>query len=301
MAENHSRGGRFEYWGIAIDPQAGNSLAIPQTFAADQPNHFGAPPATATPLVLGGFVGQAELGGCNVSLIEVVPHCNGTHTESVQHIVTDECPISSVGIPAFQLAELITVATIDATNCDDESYRAKFAADDQWITAASIKRARSKIEPVRARLNKSAGLVATDESQPAPTALIVRTLPNGLEKVERKYAQLTSCPPYFTMEAMEYLVASNVQHLLVDVPSIDRSEDGGLLCCHHVFWQVPEGSRQLRANTRVDSTITELIYVRDAIGDGLYLLNLQVPGWQTDAAPSRPIIWPLICPPNEPA
>jgi hypothetical protein len=40
--------------------------------------------------------------------------------------------------------------------------------------------------------------------------------------------------------------------------------------------------------------VTELAYVPEPVPDGLYLLDLQVPAFATDAAPSRPVIYPLI-------
>jgi arylformamidase len=30
-----------------------------------------------------------------------------------------------------------------------------------------------------------------------------------------------------------------VRHLLVDLPSVDREEDGGVLAAHHAFWDFP--------------------------------------------------------------
>ncbi len=42
-----------------------------------------------------------------------------------------------------------------------------------------------------------------------------------------------------------------------------------------------------------DKTITEMIFVDDEIRDGLYLLNLQMPAFPTDAAPCRPVIYAL--------
>jgi hypothetical protein len=44
---------------------------------------------------------------------------------------------------------------------------------------------------------------------------------------------------------------------------------------------------------RLNATITELIYVPEHISDGLYALNLQCPNLQTDAVPSRPVIYRL--------
>jgi hypothetical protein len=39
--------------------------------------------------------------------------------------------------------------------------------------------------------------------------------------------------------------------------------------------------------------VTELVVVPDACADGLYLLSLSVPRLGLDAAPSRPVLYPL--------
>jgi hypothetical protein len=74
-------------------------------------------------------------------------------------------------------------------------------------------------------------------------------------------------------------------HLLVDLPSVDREEDGGALACHHAYWGYP-------ANIRTEATISEMIFVDNEIVDGLYCLYIQPPAFAMDAAPSRPIIYP---------
>ena len=85
---------------------------------------------------------------------------------------------------------------------------------------------------------------------------------------------------------MEYMVDIGVKHLLIDLPSVDKEDDGGALVGHKIFWKYPE-------NTRKKCTITELIYVSNSIKDGLYLLNLQFVPFENDASPSRPIIFNL--------
>ncbi|MBK9767712.1 MAG: hypothetical protein IPP63_12210 [Chloracidobacterium sp.] len=50
------------------------------------------------------------------------------------------------------------------------------------------------------------------------------------------------------------------------------------------------GSRETHTATRIYSTITELIYVPNEVSDGVYLLNLQIAPFATDAAPSRPML-----------
>ena len=55
---------------------------------------------------------------------------------------------------------------------------------------------------------------------------------------------------------------------------------------------------QLRHPRRGDESlpgalVTELAYVPEAADNGLYLLDLQVPAFAADAAPSRPVIYPV--------
>jgi hypothetical protein len=128
-----------------------------------------------------------------------------------------------------------------------------------------------------------------DRSVRVPSALIVRTLPNDVSKTSRVYDG-DNIPPYFTIDAMEFIVESGFEHLLVDLPSIDRLYDEGKLLNHRIFWNVEPGSFEVNENTRVDSTITELIYVPNEVEDGEYLLNLQIAPFDSDAAPSRPIL-----------
>ena len=90
---------------------------------------------------------------------------------------------------------------------------------------------------------------------------------------------------------MERINELGVKHLLVDMPSIDRMHDDGLLTNHHLFWNVPEGTHELTKTAHVGKTITEMIFVPDSIVDGRYLLNLQIAPFCTDAAPSRPILF----------
>ena len=124
-----------------------------------------------------------------------------------------------------------------------------------------------------------------------PTALIVRTLPNDDSKLTRRYG--SEIPPYFTTEAMEYIFDCGFKHLLVDMPSIDRTFDEGRLINHRIFWNVKPGSFEVNAEKRVNSTITELIYVPNEVEDGEYLLNLQIAPFAADASPSRPILFKM--------
>jgi hypothetical protein len=133
---------------------------------------------------------------------------------------------------------------------------------------------------------------AGEKSAERSKALIVRTLPNDDTKLTRIY-DATSIPPYFSSAAMDWIVSRGYEHLLVDLPSIDRLLDDGRLANHRTFWDLEQGSFEKSAGTRTSSTITELIYVPDSVADGQYLLNLQISPFETDAAPSRPLIWPI--------
>jgi hypothetical protein len=123
-------------------------------------------------------------------------------------------------------------------------------------------------------------------------ALVVRTTPNGEDKRMRRY-EGESPAPFLTLEAARYLVELGIEHLLVDLPSIDRAQDGGLLAAHRLLLGPAGRKPQRRARrTARRPTITELVYVPDGVDDGLYLMSLQVPAFAGDAAPSRPLLYP---------
>ena len=72
-------------------------------------------------------------------------------------------------------------------------------------------------------------------------AIVVRTIPNTKDKKTRQYSHTNWT--YFQEDAIKLLVRKGVKHLLVDLPSVDREEDGGLLEAHHEFW-FPEGKME---------------------------------------------------------
>jgi hypothetical protein len=138
--------------------------------------------------------------------------------------------------------------------------------------------------------NVQGNMVIRDEIQslipghPAE-AIIVRSLPNDMDKRSREWSG--NNPPYFEPEAILQLRHAGYLHLLTDLPSVDPEEDDGMLKSHHVWWNYPDAPR-------MQSSITELIFVANDIPDGRYLLNLSFPKIRSDASPSRPVIFPLI-------
>lgn len=115
-------------------------------------------------------------------------------------------------------------------------------------------------------------------------AIIIRTLPNSDEKITHSYSGTN--PTYMHHEATAYISSLGIKHLLIDTPSVDREEDGGELLAHHAYWNYPE-------NPRMDATISEMIYVPNEVKDGEYLLNLLITALESDASPSKPILYAL--------
>jgi|TARA_B110000967_G_C18897977_1_gene572203 arylformamidase len=116
-------------------------------------------------------------------------------------------------------------------------------------------------------------------------ALVIRTSPNPITKLNKDYSGKKT--PCIAPEDMKMIVAAGVSHLIVDLPSVDPEWDGGAMASHYAYWQYPE-------DPRMDASITEFVFVRDDIQDGKYLLKLNISNFESDAAPSRPVLYPII-------
>jgi arylformamidase len=264
-----------------MDLAAGKSIAIPMDFAGSQPNLFEVPRATSGAIESGDFIGDTSRGGsCNVSQLTLIPHCNGTHTESVGHIINPPVPVSSLGLGGLYPALLVSVQGQSASavkeRCPPQAEK-----DDIVITRDELRMACG-----------ACGACGGDWPDRV-RSLIVRSLPNTDRKRACNYSE-GPVPPYFTAAAMEWIVETEVEHLLVDFPSVDRMHDGGVLANHHLFWNVPEGSLEPANDTCWQKTITEMVFAEDSLADGLWMLNLQIAPLMTDAAPSRPVLYPMM-------
>ncbi len=227
-------------------------ISLPLQAGLETVNCFYAPPMEVAPVKAGDFVGSVKAGSpVNFMNVKFNPHGNGTHTECVGHL-TPELHSIRKALQNFHFpARLISV------------FPQKLDNGDRVLTRQSLE-------------------VAFAEAD--TPALVIRTLPNTDLKRRMHYSDTN--PPYLQAEAIDWLVAQGVEHLLIDLPSVDREEDGGKLAAHRAFWQYPD-------NARKNATITELIFVPDGIKDGLYLLNLQVASFELDASPSKPILYCL--------
>jgi kynurenine formamidase len=222
------------------------------------------------------FLGSvAEGGAVNFRDVYFNPHGHGTHTENVGHIVDTDFPVVRSIDSSHYIARLISVnlrqgvsqgrsegASQDLPQDLSQNLETDASQGDSVVSEESLEGFDLKVE-----------------------ALIIRTKPNEHSKMQRQYSGTNF--PYLTIGAMQRIVDAGVQHLLIDLPSVDREEDGGALAAHHLFWNVP-------ANPNFQKTITELIYVPNEIEDGTYVLNLQVSNFANDAAPSRPMLFDLM-------
>lgn len=257
------------------DLDRAHDLSIPLRFDGPQPAFFGAAAATAQPLQAGSFIGDVRRGGSvNCCRYSLTPHCNGTHTECVGHVTSESISVRSAANDHLNPALLLSVTPEPADSTQETSTPAP-QPGDRLITQRMLQAA-ANAHPVRTY-----------------SALVVRTLPNDREKLSRNY-DAGAPPPYFSAQAMQWMTERNVRHLVVDLPSIDRAADEGRLTAHRLFWGLPPGAKSAAQAQRPGATITELAYVDDTIADGFYLLNLQVAPFDADAAPSRPILYPLV-------
>ncbi|MBX2961090.1 MAG: cyclase family protein [Cyclobacteriaceae bacterium] len=227
-------------------------ISLPLREGENNPNCYWADPVKFETIRMGNFVGSVKEGGpVNYQKITLTPHGNGTHTECYGHISADGATINQNLNRFHFVTEVVTI--IPEVN----------AVGDYVITEK---------------------ILIEKKLMPGTQALVVRTHPNDVVKKAKQYSGTN--PPYIEANAIAQLVKHGIQHMLIDLPSLDKEVDGGALAAHKAFWSFP-------GNTRKNATITELIFVPDEIPDGLYLLNLQIISLETDASPSKPVLYKL--------
>lgn len=237
---------------LQVDLSKPLDLSIPLVGSDENLNawYVGAP--RIEPVRDGEWVAAVSQGSSiNFNDIYFNPHAHGTHTECVGHITEEVYSINKNLKKFFFLAEVITVAP--------ETF-----GDDKIISKKQLQFALG---------NKKR------------EALVIRTMPNTRDKFSRQYSHTNW--PYLEAEAVDFLVSKGIKHLLVDLPSVDKEEDGGDLLAHNIFWNT-------KGKLRMDATITEFIYVSNKIKDGEYFLNLQIAPFENDASPSKPILYKVI-------
>lgn len=213
-----------------------------------------------SPVEMGDWIGKVSEGNSSTNFNNITfnPHAHGTHTECLGHITKAFYSVNDSLKEFFFFGQLVTIEPELQAN------------GDFVITLEQVKK------------------VWIEQDQ---KAIVFRTLPNLKEKKSAKYSHTN--PPYLSWEVCVFLRAKGVEHLLIDLPSVDKEKDEGKLLAHKAFWNVTNVS-QLNDDARLNATITEMIYVANEVEDGFYFLNLQIASFVNDASPSKPVLYQLI-------
>ncbi|SHM03825.1 cyclase family protein [Flavobacterium xinjiangense] len=243
---------------IEVDLSKPIDISIPLTNTDENPIAWYIEKPVIEPVIFGDWIGKVSEGksSTNFNNIFFNPHGHGTHTECVGHITRDFYSINQSLKQFFFLAELVSIEP-------------EIRGEDLVITRIQIEKT----------LNGK-----------TPEAIIIRTLPNLEAKKNLKYSNTN--PPYLDEAAARFIRESGIQHLLIDLPSVDKEHDDGRLLAHKAFWNVTNVN-DLNADARLDCTITEMIFVSNEVKDGSYLLNLQIASFENDASPSKPILYKI--------
>jgi kynurenine formamidase len=242
---------------FTVDLSQPIDISIPLTNNEQNPIAWYIDKPVIEPVKMGDWVGKVSEGSStNFNNIFFNPHGHGTHTECLGHITRDFYSINQALKQFFFIAELVSV--------QPEEH-----GEDLVITKLQIEK-------------------ALDGK--TPEALVIRTLPNTLDKKSKNYSNTN--PPYIEEAAAVYIRECGIKHLLIDLPSVDREQDEGKLLAHKAFWNVKD-INSLNAEARHDATITEMVFIKDEVKDGSYLLNLQIASFENDASPSKPTLYKL--------
>ena len=247
---------------IKIDLSKPIDISIPLSNTDKNPIAWYIEKPEIEPVKFGDWIGKVSEGSStNFNNIFFNPHGHGTHTECLGHITREFYSINQCLKQFFFTAKLIS---IDPENVNG----------DMVITKNQIENSFQK------------KLMDAETS----LALIIRTLPNLESKKSKNYSKTN--PPYLSEEAAIFIREIGIQHLLIDLPSVDREEDEGKLLAHKAFWNVKD-INNLNNDARLNCTITEMIFVENEIQDGNYILNLQIASFENDASPSKPILYKI--------
>ncbi len=238
---------------IRVDLSAPIDLSMPLFAGPGHASAWYVGPARYEPVRMGDWVGEVKSGApVNFRNIFLNPHGNGTHTECVGHISVEDFTINQCLKEFFFVCRVISIEPALQNN------------GDSVITLAQVQ-----------------AVFTPGDCD----AIAIRTLPNGADKLTKSYSDTN--PPYLDHAAAAFLRDSGVNHLLIDLPSVDKERDEGRLLAHKAFWTYPE-------NPRTHATITELIFIPEEVKDGRYFMNMQIASLENDASPSKILIFNTI-------
>jgi kynurenine formamidase len=244
---------------VQIDLSKPLDISIPLTNNEQNPIAWYQSTPIIEPVKDGDWIGKVSEGksSTNFNNIFFNPHAHGTHTECLGHITRDFYSINQYLKQFFFIAEVVSV---EPTKTGEDLVITKYAIE-------------------KALQGKT------------PEAIIIRTLPNLEFKKHLNYSNTN--PPYLEESAAIFIRKKGIQHLLIDLPSVDKEHDEGKLLSHKAFWNV-KNVNELNADARMKCTITEMIYVDYSISDGSYFLNLQIASFENDASPSKPVLYKIL-------
>ncbi len=230
----------------------GIDLSIPMRAEENSVKAWYVDPISIAPVKGDGFIGEVKQGGSvNFNNIFFNPHGHGTHTECLGHITEEFYSVNELITDFWHLALVVTVQP-EVNDKGEAIIRTK-------------------------HIEKQA------LANPDCKAIIFRTLPNPTTKKTKNYSSTN--PPFISESCAQFICNQGIDHLLIDLPSVDPEVDGGKLLAHRAFWNF-SGERRKQAS------ITELIYVPETVQDGVYFLHLSFAAFHNDASPSKPIIYP---------
>lgn len=235
-----------------IDLSKPIDISIPLRASANNVNAWYVDAPRIEPVRFDKWVGSVQEGGdVNFNNIYFNPHAHGTHTECVGHITEKVHSINKNLTQFFFYAEVITVVP-------------ERHGDDLIISKKQLR-----------------NCIGNKKRE----AVVIRTLPNFKDKKQKQYSNTN--PPYLEEDAAIYLREKGIEHLLIDLPSVDKEKDEGKLLAHNAFWNTD-------GKLRMNATITELIYVPNRVKDGAYFINIQIAPFENDATPSKPILYKVL-------
>lgn len=250
---------RIEHKGrcFSVDLSKPLDLSLPVRDGEGQVRAWWVDPVSMEPVRNGDTTYAVDQGAAvNFRNVRFNPHGHGTHTESVGHLSPEGHSVGGLLKHFFFTAQLVSLLP--------ETRRAPDGKEDRVVTLEQLRNV---------------------VGERPPEALVLRTLPHRDDGGLRDWSGSNPC--YLQSTACAWLRSIGVKHLLLDLPSVDREEDGGVLAAHHAFWDYPN-------TVDLERTITELLHVPKELRDGDYLLELQVAHFVNDAAPSRPVLYALL-------
>ena len=240
------------------------------------PHAFGLPAAREVPFPIGGGrVLRVEDGASvNCDGLHLHPHGDGCHAESVAHVLPADDARALAGramlaaTPPLLCGLLLDVAT-EPLGATGERYAGLHDAADRVLARRALERAWQDARAVALDLPVE--------------ALLLRVYRPPLAE---SFDFSGSAAPYPTAEALDLLVGLGARWLIVDLPSIDREDDGGSTPNHRRWWGLDGGDGHALDGPPALRGIVELARFPAALPAGPVAVALGLAPIESDAVPA---------------